>query len=53
MNAKIIISNLGASEKAAREILEHVEAIKKLQRDAAWNAAKVEIVLKEEAASGN
>ena len=30
MNAKIIISNLGVSEKTAREILEHVETIKKL-----------------------
>ena len=42
MNAKIIITGLSETEEAAREILKHVEAIKKIQAQAAWNSIVVE-----------
>lgn len=30
------IHNLEAAERATKELLEHIEAIKKLQRDLSW-----------------
>lgn len=41
--------------KAAKEILEHIQAIKDIQRRMVWFGSDIQIVLdsKEEAASGN
>ena len=43
------------AEKAAKEILEHIQAIKDIQRRTVWFGSDIQIVLdsKEEAASGN
>ena len=53
MFATINISGLSATEKAAQEILEHIEAIRRIQSEAAFKGIRVEVDLKEEAASGN
>lgn len=55
MYAKIILTGISETENAAREILEHIEAIKEIQRSASWNNASVQVVLgdKGETASGN
>lgn len=55
MHAQIILTGVFETEKAAREILEHIEAIKEIQRGTSWNGASVQVVLgdKEEAVSGN
>lgn len=53
VNARIVITGLGAAEKNAQEILEHVAAIKSLQA-ASWSSTSIEIEFREkEAASGN
>lgn len=36
VNARIVITGLGAAEKNAQEILEHVAAIKSLHRHPLW-----------------
>ena len=52
MNARIVIKNLDKAN--AKTILEHINAIKQLQKDAGWDAAvSVDVVLRDEAASGN
>ena len=53
MLAKVKIKGLDKAEAAANEILEHIDAIKKLQQDASWPGISVEIELSAEAASGN
>lgn len=55
MYAKIIVNGLSDTEQAARAILEHIEAIKEIQRSASWNGTPVQIILenKKEAVSGN
>lgn len=53
MFANIKIKGLDKAEAEAREILEHVEAIKKLQQGASWSGLAVEIELSTETASGN
>lgn len=53
MLAKVKIKGLDKAETAAKEILEHVEAIRKIQQGAAWSGLTVEIELNTEAASGN
>jgi hypothetical protein len=55
MRANLKISGLSEAERVAREILEHVEAIKRLQRDASYDAVSVEVELleNEKTASGN
>lgn len=55
MYAQIILTGVSETEKAAREILEHIEAIKEIQRRASWSGTSVQVVLenKEEAVSGN
>lgn len=53
MFANIKIKGLDKAEADAKEILEHVEAIKKLQQAASWPGLAVEIKLSTEAASGN
>lgn len=54
MRAKIIITGVDVAEKAANEILEHIEAIKRLQHEAAWKSADVEVqIINEESTSNN
>lgn len=54
MYAKLRISGLSEAERAAQEILKHVEAIKEIQRNSSYNGAEIEIELKElSPASGN
>lgn len=55
MLAKIIIKNLDEAEAAAKKILEHVEAIRELQRSMSWTSVAVQVELnsKNEAVSGN
>ena len=54
MNVKLVINGLDEVEKAAKEILEHVEAIRKIQMGGAWHGISVEAnLVNEEAASGN
>lgn len=48
MLAKITIQNLDQAEKNARELLEHIEAIKRLQMDISYLGVQVEIKLGEE-----
>lgn len=42
---KINIKNLANAEQRAKEILEHIEAIKRLERESSWTSADVEIVI--------
>ena len=53
MNARIVIKNLDKAESNAKAILEHVDAIKRLQKDTVWSAVSVDFELNEEAVSGN
>lgn len=56
MLTTIEIVGLSKAEKAAQEILEHIEAIRKIQRDVAWKSVDFSVKLvgeDEEAASGN
>lgn len=55
MTAQISITGLSEAEKAANEILKHIEAIKEIQRSMSWTGTSIKIMLdnKEEAASGN
>lgn len=53
MTGRIIITGISDAEKAAKEILEHIQAIKDIQRRMVWFGSDIQIVLdsKEEAAS--
>lgn len=54
MNAEFTVTGLSEAEEAARKMLEHIEEIKKIQRDATWNSIRVRLDLtEEEAASGS
>lgn len=53
MFAKIKIEGLSEAEKAAREILEHIDAIKRAEMRLGLSSVSVEVALKENAASGN
>ena len=54
MYVDVTISGLDKAERAAKEILEHVEAIKRIQKDAAWGGLRVTMqVAEKETASGN
>lgn len=55
MTGRIIINGISDAEKAAKEILEHIQAIKDIRRRMVWFGSDIQIVLdsKEEAASGN
>lgn len=55
MTGRIIITGISEAEKAAKEILEHIQAIKDIKRRMVWFGSDIQIVLdsKEEAASGN
>jgi hypothetical protein len=45
------ITGLESIEKNAAEILKHVEEIKKLQKDVAWNSISVELDVKKDKAA--
>ena len=53
MLANVKIKGLDKAEADAMAILEHIDAIKKLQQGASWPGISVEIELSTEAASGN
>lgn len=53
MLANVKIIGLDKAEADAKKILEHIEAIKKLQYGASWHGISVEIELSTETASGN
>ena len=55
MKAKIKITGLSEAEKTAREIIEHVEEIKRLMAGSSWNSVIVDVDLdnSDETASGN
>lgn len=53
MFAKIKIEGLSETEKAAQEILEHIDAIKKAEMRMGASRVSVEVELKKDAASGN
>lgn len=53
MYAKIKIDGLSEAEKAAREILEHIDAIKQAELRLGISSISIEVDLKEDAASGN
>lgn len=53
MIANVKIKNLNKVEANAKAILEHIEAIKLLQKESSWNAISVDVELTEEAASRN
>ena len=40
------VSNLDAAEQAAKELLEHIEAIKKIQRDLAWDGVDADVTVR-------
>ena len=41
MQVRLNVNGIERAEKTAREILEHVEAIKKLYQDAGWRSVEV------------
>lgn len=54
MLVKIKVSGLSEAEKTAREILDHIDAIRKLQMSAGYRGVDLEVEIeKEKAASGN
>ena len=53
MLATIVISGVSEAETAAKEILEHVEAIKRIQSEAGFRGLKIQVEINAEAASGN
>ena len=53
MLVNVNITGLGKQEQAAREVLEHIEAIKEILRSATWANIQVSRDLKNEPASGN
>ena len=53
MFAKIKIEGLPETEKAAQEILEHIDAIKKAEMRMGASRVCVEVELKKDTASGN
>lgn len=53
MSTIIEITGLEQAEQDAKAILEHVECIKNIMRNAAWTSISVKTDLKEKAASGN
>lgn len=48
MRGKINISGISEAEEMAVEILEHVEEIRRLQKELAWKSADIEITLTED-----
>lgn len=40
------IHNLEAAELAAKELLDHIEAIKKIQRDLAWDGVDADVTVR-------
>lgn len=48
MCAKIVIKGLSEAEANARAILEHVEAIKRIQQGAAWSGIEIHAEIGEE-----
>lgn len=54
MYAELELTGIDETEACAKEILEHIEAIKCLQRSSKWGAISVKITTKKDgAASGN
>ena len=53
MIVEMNISGVSEAEDVAKKILEHVNAIKELQKNAAYRGLKIIIDMKEETASGN
>ena len=54
MLVKVKVSGLSEAEKAAREILDHVDAIRKLQMSAGYRGVDLEVEIEERrAVSGN
>ncbi len=51
MIVEMNISGVSEAEKAAKEILEHIEAIKELQKTAAYKGIRITIDMKDETAS--
>lgn len=44
MTGRIIITGISEAEKAAKEILEHIQAIKDIQRRMVWFGSDIQIV---------
>ena len=53
MFAKIKIKGLSEAEKAAQEILEHIDAIKRAEMRLGFSSMSVEVELKEDAEKGS
>lgn len=54
MQVELDIENLDQAENIARQILQHIEAIKKLVKEQSWYAPDVTVrIVSKEAASGN
>ena len=53
MIVEMNIKGLSEAEAVAKKILEHVDAIKELQKKAAYNGVRITIDIKDETASGN
>lgn len=51
MLARIMIKGIEQAEQTAKKILEHVEAIRQLQKSAGWPGVEVEIEITEKADS--
>lgn len=51
MKVQISIAGLSEEEKAAQEILEHIEAILELQRESMWIEMRVKVEAEDETAS--
>lgn len=54
MQVELNIENLDCAEDTAKQILQHIEAIKKLVKEQSWYAPDVTVqIVSKEAASGN
>lgn len=53
MTMTVHVNGLSEQEKNAKEILDHIEAIKRIVRDTSWVNIQVVTDLEGEAASGN
>lgn len=53
MLVNMTITGLEKQEQAAREVLEHIKAIKEIMKSASWTNIQVSTDLKDETASGN
>lgn len=53
MLATLKISGLGKAEECAKKILEHIEAIRDLQREARMQGIDIVVEVEERADSGN